>query len=675
MALRLRRGLDLDRVGVVFAEGELVYTTDTKRLHIGDGVTAGGIPAGDLLGDTSPQLGGTLDLNTHDIVGIGQMSIEGDISSAGTILANTIIGNFKGTFSADDSTILIDGINNKLVLSNNELNDLSDVNLSSLSLSQFLKWSGTEWENNYVTLSDLSDVTIAGAPAVGQVLKYDGAGWVPSDDLTISGLIVGDLKGSVFGDDSTVLVDSVNGRLNLDRNDFADFPNVTIGTLSSGDVLKYNGAIWENTGLSTADLSDVSVTVPSVGDVLTWQGTAWIPGPFSGSLTGDLKGSVFGDDSTVLVDSVRGTLNLSRNELADLFDVDTAAPTNDQVLAWNGIRWTPTSFDAITFTNFNGDVKGSVFGDDSTVLVDGVNNVINLTNNNITDLADVDYINADIGDVLSWNGVRWQAQGSVTADLQGSVFADDSTLLVDGVNAKLGLTNNTVSDIGDVFLDPLNTDDIFTWTGTSWSNRPFSSYPMIYNIKDAADTKVLLDTTAEILSANVNSFSVSATEFVTARLEQRSLDAAPRADAYFVKSTTTPWGGGNTEFARQFFGVSVNSVDEYYWSNSFSEDQLVIIPTPGGVADFGKFTKIWSNGKVMINGDTGISGFDDYAREPDSQLDIYGVMKLTPQTAAPTTPVEGMIAVADRVTWDPAGVGSGASYPVYYDGASWNKMT
>ena len=580
MALRLRRGLDLDRVGVVFAEGELVYTTDTKRLHIGDGVTAGGIPAGDLLGDTSPQLGGTLDLNTHDIVGIGQMSIEGDISSAGTILANTIIGNFKGTFSADDSTILIDGINNKLVLSNNELNDLSDVNLSSLSLSQFLKWSGTEWENNYVTLSDLSDVTIAGAPAVGQVLKYDGAGWVPSDDLTISGIIVGDLKGSVFG-----------------------------------------------------------------------------------------------DDSSVLVDSVRGTLNLSRNALADLFDVDTAAPTNDQVLAWNGIRWTPTSFDALTFSDFNGDVKGSVFGDDSTVLVDGVNNVINLANNNITDLADVDYINADIGDILSWNGVRWQAQGSVTADLQGSVFADDSTLLVDGVNAKLGLTGNTVSDIGDVFLDPLNTDDIFTWTGISWSNRPFSSYPMIYNIKDAANTKVLLDTTAEILSANVNSFSVSATEFATARLEQRSLDAAPRADAYFVKSTTTPWGGGNTEFARQFFGVSVNSVDEYYWSNSFSEDQLVIFPTPGGVADFGKFTKIWSNGKVMINGDTGISGFDDYAREPDSQLDIYGVMKLTPQTAAPTTPVEGMIAVADRVTWDPAGVGSGASYPVYYDGVSWNKMT
>ena len=453
MALRLRRGLDLDRVGVVFAEGELVYTTDTKRLHIGDGVTAGGIPAGDLLGDTSPQLGGTLDLNTHDIVGIGQMSIEGDISSAGTILANTIIGNFKGTFSADDSTILIDGINNKLVLSNNELNDLSDVNLSSLSLSQFLKWSGTEWENNYVTLSDLSDVTIAGAPAVGQVLKYDGVGWVPSDDLTISGLIVGDLKGSVFGDDSTVLVDSVNGRLNLDRNDFADFPNVTIGTLSSGDVLKYNGAIWENTGLSTADLSDVSVTMPSVGDILTWQGTAWIPGPFSGSLTGDLKGSVFGDDSTVLVDSVRGILNLSRNELADLFDIDTAAPTNNQVLAWNGVRWTPTDIANIQLDYLTGDVKGSVFADDSTVMVDSVLGRLNLSNNNIDELNNVITIGAVQGHILQYSGLTWQStdpesafpflRTNIFGDLQGDVQGLDSSIILDSNTKSLAV--NTIS--------------------------------------------------------------------------------------------------------------------------------------------------------------------------------------------------------------------------------------
>ena len=42
MALLLRRGLDADRTGITPADGELVYTTDTKKVYVGDGTTAGG---------------------------------------------------------------------------------------------------------------------------------------------------------------------------------------------------------------------------------------------------------------------------------------------------------------------------------------------------------------------------------------------------------------------------------------------------------------------------------------------------------------------------------------------------------------------------------------------------------------------------------------------------------
>ena len=44
MSLRIRRGTEAQRTGVTFDSGELVYTTDTKQLWIGDGVTAGGSP-------------------------------------------------------------------------------------------------------------------------------------------------------------------------------------------------------------------------------------------------------------------------------------------------------------------------------------------------------------------------------------------------------------------------------------------------------------------------------------------------------------------------------------------------------------------------------------------------------------------------------------------------------
>jgi len=43
MALQIRRGTDSQRQGITPAEGELIYTTDTDKLYIGDGSTAGGI--------------------------------------------------------------------------------------------------------------------------------------------------------------------------------------------------------------------------------------------------------------------------------------------------------------------------------------------------------------------------------------------------------------------------------------------------------------------------------------------------------------------------------------------------------------------------------------------------------------------------------------------------------
>lgn len=39
MALKLRRGSNAQRLLITPAEGELIYTTDTKLLYVGDGST------------------------------------------------------------------------------------------------------------------------------------------------------------------------------------------------------------------------------------------------------------------------------------------------------------------------------------------------------------------------------------------------------------------------------------------------------------------------------------------------------------------------------------------------------------------------------------------------------------------------------------------------------------
>jgi hypothetical protein len=63
MAIKIRRGTDTARLAVIFEEGEVIYTTDTKSFFIGDGVTAGGNQIG---GTTAAEL---LKVEVHNATG------------------------------------------------------------------------------------------------------------------------------------------------------------------------------------------------------------------------------------------------------------------------------------------------------------------------------------------------------------------------------------------------------------------------------------------------------------------------------------------------------------------------------------------------------------------------------------------------------------------------------
>jgi len=50
MSLQIRRGTDADRQNIVFNVAEIIYTTDTKLVYVGDSVTLGGNLVGSLGG-------------------------------------------------------------------------------------------------------------------------------------------------------------------------------------------------------------------------------------------------------------------------------------------------------------------------------------------------------------------------------------------------------------------------------------------------------------------------------------------------------------------------------------------------------------------------------------------------------------------------------------------------
>lgn len=79
----------------------------------------------------------------------------------------------------------------------------------------------------------------------------------------------------------------------------------------------------------------VSAVQPQNGDALVFDGRQYVPQPAGGG-TITLAGDVTGPSNANTVERIQG------------YDVSTAAPSTDDVLAWSGTEWTPTPATAIS---------------------------------------------------------------------------------------------------------------------------------------------------------------------------------------------------------------------------------------------------------------------------------------------------------------------------------------
>ena len=87
--LKIRRGTDSQRQKVVFEQGELGYTTDSKRLFVGDGYLSGGNVVGNKV-NTPMYVGTRTDLTD---------AINGDI-----VYEDNLLWQLSGTYAADLSS-------------------------------------------------------------------------------------------------------------------------------------------------------------------------------------------------------------------------------------------------------------------------------------------------------------------------------------------------------------------------------------------------------------------------------------------------------------------------------------------------------------------------------------------------------------------------------------------
>ena len=227
MALRLRRGTDAERVTSDITQGEIVAVFDldptkTNKVYLGDGSTPGGILVGPttLLEESAPRLGGDLDLYGNDIIGTGNININGTITATGSIN----LGN-----GVEDS-INVGG------LISSSLNPALD---DSYSLGS----SSKQWANIWATQVNVDTTLAVGSYIIKLSTGAEDSNlvlWDAETDTLSAKSIIGNLVGSVFADDSIKLVDGVRGSLHTASMTIVD------NTISTTDIT--NIAI-DDTGL------------------------------------------------------------------------------------------------------------------------------------------------------------------------------------------------------------------------------------------------------------------------------------------------------------------------------------------------------------------------------------------------------------------------------------------
>ena len=101
--IKVRRGLDSERLQIVLDNGELGFTTDTQRLFIGDGITTGGLPV------STRYIGKYASVNDIDIIGLGDSVVINNVAYIYTGGNINNIGSYFASVSAnvDDVTISV----------------------------------------------------------------------------------------------------------------------------------------------------------------------------------------------------------------------------------------------------------------------------------------------------------------------------------------------------------------------------------------------------------------------------------------------------------------------------------------------------------------------------------------------------------------------------------------
>ena len=237
MPLQFRRGTDSDRLTITPVVGEPVFTTDTKKIFVGDGATAGGI---EVTGTDSAAVTGLID---SAYIQARQADIFRDSAFITNIVDSAYVQALQVDLQRDSAFI-------------NNLISAADTHDSAAIQGQITSTVNATYINNLTI-----DADTVGGLTTGYLLDYTNHTNTPNvlDSTNVSSIITADVD-AAFINALTIDADTLGGNnsaYHLDYNNFTNTPTLPVLGTDFVDSTEVNTLIDTRVNKSFVDALNV----------------------------------------------------------------------------------------------------------------------------------------------------------------------------------------------------------------------------------------------------------------------------------------------------------------------------------------------------------------------------------------------------------------------------------
>ena len=432
------------------ARGEIFYDKDNNTIRLYDSQIVGGLPLarGDLANVTNAVFAAKA---TAAGVGGSQGSGSIEVSQTapstpeeGTIWFNSSNGTLYVYINDGDSNQWVQPVLGYPAIPSN-LQDLSNVTITSPSADQVLKWNGSAWINAAAPAAGLDQAAVRSSISVGTEGTAAGDGAVSYDNGTGVFTYTPPLLNSL----------TVGGNLDMGSNDIT-----TTGKIYYANVFATEGDLP-----SATDYHGMFAHVHATGAGYFAHAGAWTK--LANNAT-TLAGYGITDAATSAQGAKADSAlqNLTATSITTLSDVSTSSPSANQVLKWDGSQWSPAA-DAIGSGATTATIAGATqanpvvistssahgFYEGQPVTITGVNGMTELNGNEyyvniISTLEFALYSDSALSTSVNGTGFSaWVSSGTATG---GAIAAEVGNFVFTGSNID-------TSDSSSISVTPLVT--------------------------------------------------------------------------------------------------------------------------------------------------------------------------------------------------------------------------